>query len=122
MLDVRRGLTARCGLLYKAFSGLIVVPADLKDCWQSRLDRAPDAQTRYWASGDNTRDLPAKSLTERSLVRALIRPGDLSPGNYGTKMPAFAISNILIINNKPVVPVAGIEPATFGLQNRCSTI
>jgi hypothetical protein len=39
------------------------------------------------------------------------------------KMVAITAAPILARHSgRGVVPVAGIEPATFGLQNRCSTI
>ena len=64
---------------------------------------APDAQTRYWPSGDNTSDLPPKSLSEQSLVRALTPTGALSLGNYATILKTLVASNLLIKNDKSVV-------------------
>ena len=120
MLSVRRGLTTRRSMPPSQGSLWFLPPPRMAGNLRSIV--APDAQTRYWPSGDNTSDLPPKSLSEQSLVRALTPTGALSLGNYATILKTLVASNLLIKNDKLVVPVAGIEPATFGLQNRCSTI
>ena len=107
-LIIQQGLTVRRGVLGRPFRGSLWFLL-LRTTGNLSTIGAPDAQTRYWASGDNTPDLPAKSLSERSPVRAPIRAGDLSFGNPATILPTYAVSKTLIKNDKSVVPVAGIE-------------
>ena len=75
-----------------------------------------DAQTGNWAPGDHRLDLRARPLTERSPVRELIRRGGISLGYCAIILTTFAACNILIINNKSVVPPTGLEPVTPALR------
>ena len=75
-----------------------------------------DAQTGNWAPGDHRLDLRARPLTERSPVRALNATDRLTPGNCPTIRAKITVSNILIKNDKSVVPPTGLEPVTPALR------
>ena len=55
-------------------------------------------------------------------------PPDVLRVSFGFANPPDWLQAIIMLDSPPdylrvmMVPDAGIEPATFGLQNRCSTI